>query len=113
MIVKLYRKYIPPTLRAKIYDAFLGKTLFNLRNISSWCNGIWVYVFSPFYPRNDYYDAFRFVGRHGVTFYPFKTSVRYKHADIKVFSENRGGVFRMCITTEKNCISPASGIICV
>jgi hypothetical protein len=90
MIVKLYRKYISPEHRAKIYDAFLGQMLSNLRNIPSRRKGIWIWVFSPFYPKNEYYDAFRFIGRHGVTFYPFKTSIKYKCADIEVINEGGG-----------------------
>jgi hypothetical protein len=88
MIVKLYRKYVTPSLRAKVYDAFLGKMLSNIRNIPALCKGIWIYVFSLFYSKNEYYDAFRFIGRHGVTFYPFKTSIKYKHANIEVGKEN-------------------------
>jgi hypothetical protein len=86
-IAGLYRKHISAIRRAKIYDAFLGKMLTNFRNISSWYKGIWIYVFSPLYPKNEYYDAFRFIGRHGVTFYPFKTSTKYKHANICVEKE--------------------------
>jgi hypothetical protein len=85
MIIKLYRKCVSPMHRAKIYDAFLGQMLSSLRDIPSWCKGIWIYVFSPFYPKNEYYDAFRFIGRHGTTFYPFKTSKRYKFTDIEAY----------------------------
>jgi hypothetical protein len=87
MIVKLYRKHVSATLRAKIYDAFLGKTLSNFRDVSSWCKGVWIYIFGSFYPQSEYYDAFRFIGRHGVSHYPFKTSVKYKHANIFVEKE--------------------------
>jgi hypothetical protein len=93
MIVKLYRKYVSPLRRAKIYDAFLERLLSNFRDVPSWYKGIYIYIFSPFYPKNEYYDAYRFIGKHGVTFYPFKTSIKYAHENIFIKKcEGRGEV---------------------
>ena len=111
MIVKLYRKHVSAKLRAKIYDAFLGQMLSNLRNMPSRCKGIWIYVFSPFYPRNEYYDACRFIGRHGVTFFPFKTSIKYKHADIEVIAAD--GRCPYVYHNGKKLYFPINGIKCV
>ncbi|OAV75310.1 methyltransferase, FkbM family [Bacteroidales bacterium Barb7] len=78
MLVRLYLKYVPVSLREKIYLLFLGQLLGIYRNFPAWRKGFRIYLFSPFYPKNEYYDAYRFIGKHGVSAYPFKASLKYK-----------------------------------
>jgi hypothetical protein len=46
--------------------------------------GIYIYLFSPFFPKDEYHDAWRFIGKHGVTFYPFAASLKYKRLNAKI-----------------------------
>jgi hypothetical protein len=82
IITKLYRKWVPQKVRDQLNDLGLGQLLRNLRNIPAWGKGVWIWVFSPLFPKNEYYDAYRFVGRHGVTFYPFKSNINIKLVNI-------------------------------
>jgi len=88
MIVSLYRKYLSPPFREKIYYSFLGAMLHSFRNFKLYLFGLRVYVFSPFFPKNDYYNAWRYIGRHGVTHYPFKTAVNYGKMSVEVFFDD-------------------------
>jgi hypothetical protein len=67
----------------------LGQILLNFEQFPYWSKGLFTYLFSPFFPKNEYYDAYRFVGKHGVTAYPFNASLKYKNITIPVlYDEN-------------------------
>jgi len=84
MIIKIYRTIIPFSLRDKIYSLFLGDLLLILRNLKPYLKGKSVYFFSFLFPKNDYYDAFRFIGKHGISFHAFPAALSYNDLPIKV-----------------------------
>jgi hypothetical protein len=44
---------------------------------------------SPFFKKNEYYNAYRFIGKHGITSYPFVASLTYKQLPISIlYDEN-------------------------
>ena len=87
MIVRLYRKYVPYKLRKKIYHIFLKKIFKIYRYFCAWTAGKFVHTFSVFFPKNEYYDAYRFSGKHGISPYPFEASIKYKNIPIEVFRD--------------------------
>ena len=84
MITKLYRKCIPAAFRENIYNVFLGQFLLDMRNFNIRLKGLSVFLFSFLFPKNEYYDAYRYVGKYGVTLHPYKTAENYKKLSIKV-----------------------------
>jgi hypothetical protein len=59
--------------------------LINLKYPACWIKGIFIFVFSPFFPKDEYYNAYRFIGRHGITPYPFDASMKYNKLPVTVF----------------------------
>jgi hypothetical protein len=54
--------------------------------------GLFILVFSPFFPKNEYYDAWRYIGKKGYTIYPFKKSINYKKLSAKVFHDEKNNL---------------------
>lgn len=105
MLAKLYRSCVPASLRKQIYDLFLGEVMLSLRRFRRWSRGGFVLVFSPFFPKNDYYDAFRFVGRHGETSYPFFGSLKYRGIKAPIFHDDTNGL-PYCFHHERKLFFP-------
>src|SRR6186997_1323633 len=77
MIVPLYRKLIPYTFRKSVYDFFLGDVVFFIRNFSVIARGKFTYAFGFIMPKTEINEAFSFIGRHGITSYPYNYSLEY------------------------------------
>lgn len=89
MIIYLYRKYISDSWRKKIYQLFLGKVLLILRQSPYFLKSKIIYYFSILFPKNEYYDAYRFAGKYGITNHPFESSLIYADILISVkYDEN-------------------------
>jgi len=84
MLVKIYRRILPLAFRQKMYDAFLGKVLEFFRNLPLLSAGLFYYIFGVFLPRNEKNRAYAFIGKHGVSSYPFPASLSYKHLRVEV-----------------------------
>jgi hypothetical protein len=86
MMTHLYRKILPSAFRAKVYNLFLGRILFFCRNFhpTPRIKGLTILILNPFFPKNEYYDALRYVGKHGYSFYPFKKSFNYNKMKIRI-----------------------------
>jgi hypothetical protein len=69
-----------------MYSLFLGKLLWLYRSnyCERWLKGKCVYAFSGLFPRNEYYDTYRFIGKHGVVFHSFEASLKYKQLAVQV-----------------------------
>jgi hypothetical protein len=84
MIESTYKKIVPAKLRKKIYHNFL-KYIFTflsdgLGNINSKSR-----LFFPlFFRNNEKNDAYSFMAKHGLTYYPFLESLNY-NVDTEVF----------------------------
>jgi len=93
MITRLYRKYIPAPIRDYIYDLFLNQLLMNVRGFRMWAKSVSIYLFSPFFPKDEYYNAYRFMGKYGLTMYPGPYYLRYKSYNTAVSrDEEEGGL---------------------
>lgn len=89
MIAKLYRKTIPVGLRNKIYELFLSRVLFFLRNFDVHFKGTLLYFFGWMFPRTEKNKAYAFIGKHGITSYPGEYSLKYKSIPIEVFIDEQ------------------------
>ncbi|MDR3062186.1 MAG: FkbM family methyltransferase [Dysgonamonadaceae bacterium] len=79
MLVKWYRKYVPEKTRDSIYNAFLGAVLdfFRYFCLRERLKVIVIYWFQCFLPDTDENRRFAFMGRYGITHYPYPFSLEY------------------------------------
>lgn len=49
-------------------------------------------MLSPFYPKDEYYNAYRFMGKHGVTAYPTAVSLHYKNFNATILRDETEGL---------------------
>ena len=87
MIVRLYRKYVPSKIRKRIYHLFLKQILKKYWYFCAWTASKFVDTCSVFFPENEYYDAYRFSGKHGISPYPFEASLKYKDMPVEVLHD--------------------------
>lgn len=84
MLATLYRKLLPYSLRKSIYDSFLGGAVFFVRNFSVIARSKLIYWFGALMPKSDERSAYSFMGKHGLTSYPYPYSLEYKEREIHV-----------------------------
>ncbi len=79
MVAQLYRNIVPASLRDYIYAAFLGSFLHYMRHIRVHIKSKFTFLFSWFLPKTEENAALAFIGRHGLTSYPYPYSLEYKN----------------------------------
>ena len=84
MLVKIYRRILPAPFRQKMYDAFLGKILEFFRNIHILSAGKFFFLFGRLLPVTEKNLAYAFIGKHGISSYPFPASLQYKLINVDV-----------------------------
>jgi len=89
MLVKLYRKYISKDTRDKIYKAFLGSYLQFYRNLGENTKAKYNYWFQRFLPDTEKNRAYAFMGKYGLTHYPYPFSLEYKKMSINCFFDEQ------------------------
>jgi hypothetical protein len=89
MIVKLYRKHVSQALRDKIYEAFLGEFLFFFRNLSENLKAKSIYWLSWCLPVTNRNQVYAFMGKYGLTPYPYEFMLEYKKLPIDCFYDQQ------------------------
>ena len=84
MIIGLYRKLFPLSFRTRIYNFFLGEFLFFKRNFSVIAKSKVARYFGWFLPKTEENLAFAFMGKHGITSYPYPYMLEYKNRIITI-----------------------------
>lgn len=84
MLVKTYRRIVPLSFRQKMYDAFLGRILDFFRNIHTLAAGLFFYLFGRILPKSEKNLAYAFIGKHGLSSYPFPASLPYEQLLVEV-----------------------------
>ena len=84
MLITIYRNIIPLALRNFIYYAFLGQILYFFRNFNIIAKSKFVFLFQWIFPKTDENIALAFMGRHGLTSYPYPYMLEYKKREIIV-----------------------------
>lgn len=92
MLAQIYRRILPVSFRDKIYELFLGRLLLFFRKLPSQIKSCRILLFSPFYPKDEYYNAFRFMGKHGVTAYPTPAFLLYKNFKATILRDEEEGL---------------------
>ena len=92
MVAKLYRNLIPASIRQTIYDNFLGSILYHLRHFRVHLKSKFTFLFSCFLPKTEENVALAFIGRHGITSYPYPYSLDYKNLKTNVLTDNTEGL---------------------
>lgn len=87
MITSLYRKLFPLSVRTAIYDLFLGRIIFTLRNSKVITKSKFIYAFNSFLPKTEENSAYTFIGRHGITSYPHAYSLSYRNLEVAVIKD--------------------------
>jgi len=89
MLVKLYRKYVSTSSREKIRRTFFGKFLMSIRNFAATCMSTFVYVFYKFLPHSEKNQLYAFMGKHGLKFYPYPYSLKYKKIPVQILWDDQ------------------------
>ncbi len=90
MIVQLYRKHIPAGFRDWIYALFLNKVVLFVRHFKVNTISKLVYFFGFLIPDSDKKEAYRFIGKYGLSSYPGEYSLKYRTQKISVaFDEDK------------------------
>lgn len=84
MIASLYRKIVPLSIREVVYDVFLGKVMFFIRNFKVIVRAKFNFLFGFLLPKTEENKAFSFMGRHGITSYPYEYMLEYQKMEIRV-----------------------------
>jgi len=83
MLAHLYRKLIPLSIRSFIYNIILGKLLFFVRHFNVIFKSKLTYLFGFLLPKTEENKAYTFIGRYGITSYPYNYMLEYKRREIK------------------------------
>ncbi len=92
MIENWYRTYIPASFRESIYRLFLRRLLRFFRFFRPTMKSKSVYFFPFFYSDSEEKEAYRFMGKHGITDYPFPASLTYRSVETEVLVDERNGM---------------------
>ena len=84
MLSSLYRKALPLSIRQPIYDFFLGNVVFFFRNLSIIAQSKTAWLASFILPKSEENAALAFMGKHGLTSYPYPYALEYFNFEIKV-----------------------------
>jgi hypothetical protein len=84
MFSALYRRLVPLSIRQSIYDFFLGKVLFFFRHFRVITRSKLTFIFGFILPKTEENKVFAFMGKHGLTSYPYSYMLEYQKQDIKV-----------------------------
>lgn len=78
MLTSLYRKVLPLSVRQPIYDFVLGRVVFFFRNFNIILKSKTVWIFSFLLAKSEENEALAFMGRHGLTSYPYPYALEYQ-----------------------------------
>ena len=80
MLASLYRKLLPLQIRQSIYDYFLGHVVFFFRNIGIITKSKLAWLFGFLMPKSEENLALAFMGKHGLTSYPYPYALEYQNS---------------------------------
>ena len=92
MVANLYRNIVPASIRQSIYDNFLGTLLFHLRHSKVHLRSKFTFLFSGLLPKTEENTALAFIGKHGITSYPYPYSLEYENRKIVVLTDDTEGL---------------------
>jgi hypothetical protein len=82
MLTQLYRKYIPANVRDVIFKAFLGHILRFFRKIIDTVKMKFIFLFQKFLPDTEENRMYAFMGKYGVTPFPYHFILEYKNRPV-------------------------------
>jgi hypothetical protein len=92
MIFKLYRKFISRKIRDKIYAFCLGDFLLFIRNFKENSKAKYTYLFQWILPDTTENRLYAFMGRNGLTPYPYPFMLEYKYRSIECLFDDKTGM---------------------
>jgi hypothetical protein len=92
MLTKFYRKLIPLTIRTILYDAFVSHALYFIRNFRVIAKSRFTYWFRWMLPKTEENLAYSFMGKYGLTSYPYEYMLEYRNIEIIVFTDAELGL---------------------
>jgi hypothetical protein len=84
MVVKFYRKILPLSIRQALYNFLLGRLVFFFRNLSIISKSKITWVIGFMLPKSEENAALAFMGKHGLTSYPYPYALEYLGHEIKI-----------------------------
>lgn len=85
MLSELYRRLIPLKTRERVYNNFLGQVLFIKRNFKTLLRGKLTYTFGFLFKKTEKNKIYAFIGKHGITSYPYNFKLEYDALAINIF----------------------------
>jgi hypothetical protein len=93
MISELYRKFIGKKIRDKIYAVFLGEFLIFIRNFKENSKAKYKYLFRRLLPDSTENRLYAFMGKNGLTPYPYPFMTEYKRLSTDCFFDDTTGMY--------------------
>lgn len=91
-LTSLYRRYIPKSLREKMYRSCLKDILYVYRNFTPLIRSKLTYYFFLFFPKTERNKLYHFMGKYGLTNYPWPFVLELK-CETKCFFDNEKSMF--------------------
>jgi hypothetical protein len=92
MFTAIYKKLLPLSIRKIIYERFLRNVLYFFRNYSVIINSRKAYYFHWSLPKTEINKAYQFMGKYGITSYPYEYMLEYLQKGIQVFHDAQNGL---------------------
>lgn len=92
MLASLYRKILPLSVRQAIYDFFLGRIVYVFRNLSVIVKSKLTFLFYPFLPKTENNKVFSFMGRYGITSYPYLYMLEYRSLKVTIERDEKNNL---------------------
>jgi len=93
MLVKLYRKYIPPKIRDIIYQVFLGTVLQFFRTLGENIKAKYIYICRRLLPKTEKSRLYAFMGKYGLTPFPYPFSLEYQKMLVDCYFDEQQGMY--------------------
>lgn len=93
MLTLLYREKISEETRQRIYTAFLGRWLRFTRTFNEHVRFKTIFLFYPFLPKTEINKCKAFMGRYGITPYPYPYSLKYRKEPVEVKRDDQAGMY--------------------
>ena len=87
MLLQLYRKIIPLHFRQKMYNWLVGDIVFFFRHFSILAKAKLRHWFYFVFAKSEENKAMAFIGKHGITSYPYPYMLEYRNRTIEVLTD--------------------------
>ena len=92
MLIRVYRNIVPLRIRQAMYDLVVGDLVFFFRHFSIIVKAKSRYWLGFLFPTSDENRVLAFIGRHGITSYPYPYMLEYRDKKVEVLRDPETGL---------------------